>query len=250
VIERAPTSACQTAGVSRRVALLLPTMSGARSGFLRMVAAVALMLPTIAISAPSVEAQAPAGFAVHESPRPLPEIRFENSRGEAMSLADFRGKVVLLNIWATWCAPCRREMPTLERLQAELGGPDFEVVALSIDRNGPPVVKKFYEELGLRELGMYIDSSGKAPRELNALGVPTTLLIDREGKEVGRLLGPAEWDSPEMVAFIRGQIQRPSGASLRPASDEPLPATGVRWPVARLGEPFPSSHWKEPPHVQ
>jgi hypothetical protein len=123
-------------------------------------------------------------------------------------------------------------------------------VALSIDRNGLSVVKEFYDGLGLRELGMYIDSSGKAPGELNALGVPTTLLIDREGKEVGRLLGPAEWDSPEMVAFIRGQIQRPSGASLRPASDEPLPATGVRWPVARLGEPFPSSHWKEPPHVQ
>jgi thiol-disulfide isomerase/thioredoxin len=184
VIERAPTSACQTAGVSRRVALLLPTMSGARSGFLRMVAAVALMLPTIAISAPSVEAQAPAGFAVHESPRPLPEIRFENSRGEAMSLADFRGKVVLLNIWATWCAPCRREMPTLERLQAELGGPDFEVVALSIDRNGPPVVKKFYEELGLRELGMYIDSSGKAPRAERAGGPDHA--PDRPGRQGGR----------------------------------------------------------------
>ena len=81
-------------------------------------------------------------------------------------------------------------------------------------------MQEFYEELGLGTLAIYVDASGKAPRELSALGVPTTLLIDREGKEVGRLLGPAEWDSPEMVAFIRGQIQRPAGASLRPASDE------------------------------
>jgi thiol-disulfide isomerase/thioredoxin len=130
-----------------------------------------------------------------------------------MSLADLRGKVVLLNIWATWCAPCRREMPTLDRLQAEIGGPDFEVVALSIDRKGLPVVKEFYEELGLQEVGIYVDPSGKASRELSALGVPTTLLIDREGNELGRLAGPAEWDSPEMVSFIRGYIERQSGAA-------------------------------------
>ena len=137
-----------------------------------------------------------------------------------MSLTDFRGKVVLLTIWATWCAPCRREMPTLERLQAELGGPDFEVVALSIDRKGLPVVKEFYEELGLQQLGMYVDASGKASRELSALGVPTTLLIDRESNEIGRLAGPAEWDSPEMVSFIRGYIEQQSGAALGPASAE------------------------------
>jgi len=108
-------------------------------------------------------------------------------------------------------------------------------VALSIDRQGRPVVADFYKELGLRRLGIYIDPSGKAPRELNALGVPTTLLIDREGKEVGRLLGPAEWDSPEMVAFIRGQIQRPSGALLHGASDEHLASNDMRRPVAPTG---------------
>src|ERR671910_703928 len=111
-------------------------------------------------------------------------------------------------------------MPTLERLQAELGGPDFEVVALSIDRKGLPVVKEFYEELGLRELGMYVDASAKASRELSALGVPTTLLIDRDGTELGRLAGPAEWDSPEMVSFIRGYIERQSGAARGRASDK------------------------------
>src|SRR5919106_6203805 len=165
-----------------------------------------------------------------------------------MSLADLRSKVVLLNIWATWCAPCRREMPTLERLQAELGGPDFEVVALSIDRKGLPVVKEFYEELGLRELGMYVDASAKASRELSALGVPTTLLIDRDGTELGRLAGPAEWDSPEMVSFIRGYIEQQSGAALGPVSAEVQLAFAAVRPAARSGliETFPYSHWKEP----
>jgi len=205
----------------------------AQSCLSKLVLAVAIALLPFALSVQPAGAQAPAGFAVHESPRPLPDIQFENGQGEAMSLADFRGKVVLLNIWATWCAPCRREMPTLERLQAELGGSDFEVVALSIDRNGLPVVKEFYEELGLQQLGMYVDASGKASRELSALGVPTTLLIDREGNELGRLAGPAEWDSPEMVSFIRGYVEQQSGAL---------------WPPARGGlvETFPSRVWKEP----
>jgi thiol-disulfide isomerase/thioredoxin len=182
----------------------------AHGGFLRVVvAAIAVVLPALSMQA--VAAEAPAGFAVHESARPLPDIRFENGQGEATSLAEFRGKVVLLNIWATWCAPCRREMPTLDRLQAELGGPGFEVVALSIDRQGRGVVFDFYQELGLRQLDIYVDPSGKAQRELNALGVPTTLLIDGEGNEVGRLLGPAEWDGPEMVAFIRSYVEPRSG---------------------------------------
>ena len=191
-------------------------MSGPQGSLSKLLMAVAVALPALAVSIQPAGAQAPAGFAMHDSPRPLPEIQFENGQGEAMTLADFRGKVVLLNIWATWCAPCRREMPTLERLQAELGGPDFEVVALSIDRKGLPVVKEFYEELGLQELGMYVDASANASRELSALGVPTTLLIDREGNELGRLAGPAEWDSPEMVSFIRGYLERQSGSGTGP----------------------------------
>jgi thiol-disulfide isomerase/thioredoxin len=186
------------------------------------------------LSAPTepVAAQAPAGFVVHESPRPLPEIQFENGESEAMSLADFHGKVVLLNIWATWCAPCRREMPTLERLQAELGGADFEVVALSLDRKGLPVVKEFYKELGLQTLAMYVDESGAAQRALNVLGLPTTLLLDRDGNEIGRLLGPAEWDSPEMVGFLRGYVERQSGAALGRASDEVQLASDAVRPAA------------------
>jgi len=215
-------------------------MTGTRGCLSKLVPAVAIALLPLAVSIQPAGAQAPVGFAVHESPRPLPDIHFENGQGEAMSLADFRGKVVLLNIWATWCAPCRREMPTLERLQTELGGPDFEVVALSIDRNGLPVVKEFYDDLGLQELGMYLDASGKASRELSALGVPTTLLIDREGNELGRLAGPAEWDSPEMMAFIRGYIERQSGAALGRASDQVQLAFEAVGPAASsiLSRPF------------
>jgi thiol-disulfide isomerase/thioredoxin len=214
-------------------------MTGARGCLSKLVPAVAVALLPFALSIQPVGAQAPAGFAVHESPRPLPDIHFENAQGEAMSLADFRGKVVLLNIWATWCAPCRREMPTLERLQADLGGADFEVVALSIDRKGLPVVKEFYEELGLQHLGMYVDASGKASRELSTLGVPTTLLIDREGNELGRLAGPAEWDSPEMMAFIRGHIEQQSGAALGPASAKVQLAFAAVQPVV-------ASMWSRP----
>ena len=211
--------------------------------------ALALCLTFATAPSDMLAQEPPPAFSMHPEPRSLPEIRFENGEGETMSLAEFKGSLVLLNIWATWCAPCRREMPTLERLQAELGGPDFEVVALSIDRKGLPVVKDFYEELGLRELGMYVDASAKASRELSALGVPTTLLIDREGNELGRLSGPAEWDSPEMVSLIRGYVERQSGASPGSEADEvPLASNAARRPVARLGvvKAFPSSRWKAP----
>jgi thiol-disulfide isomerase/thioredoxin len=148
----------------------------------------------------------PVNFAIHETPQLVPEISFQDSNGQPKTLADFSGKVVLLNIWATWCAPCRKEMPTLDRLQAELGGPDFEVVALSVDRKGPEAVRKFFDEIGIKHLALNIETSGKAMFTLGAFGLPLTLLIDREEREVGRVIGPAEWDSPEMVAFIRDRI--------------------------------------------
>lgn len=142
-------------------------------------------------------------FNTHETPRKLPEVSFTDGEGRAMTLSDFKGKVILLNIWATWCGPCRQEMPTLDSLEAKLGGPDFEVVALSIDQGGIPVVKEFYEELGLENLGIYVDDRMRAPPQLGVVGIPGTLLIDRQGREIGRKLGPEEWDSEEVLAEIR-----------------------------------------------
>lgn len=174
--------------------------------------AIAIIGVSLVLVSAALGADAPQNFAVHEMPKPLPEIQFEGGDGQQHALSGFRGKVLLLNIWATWCGPCRREMPTLNRLQAELGGPDFEVMALSIDRAGTDVVRKFYAEVGVTHLAMYIDNSGKAARELGAVGLPTTLLIDREGREIGRLVGPAEWDAPEMVAFIRNHLAEERGS--------------------------------------
>ena len=171
------------------------------------------MIPTIAAAQESSKK-----FILHEAPKPIAAIRFEDGQGQARSLSDFRGKVVLLNIWATWCVPCRKEMPALDRLQATLGGPHFEIVALSIDRGGMDVVRKFFAEVGVRNLAMYLDTSGKASRELGAVGLPTTLLVDRQGREIGRLIGPAEWDAPEMIEFVRCIISRDDPAQSRKES--------------------------------
>jgi len=141
----------------------------------------------------------------------VPPISFADGAGQPKTLADFSGKIVLLNIWATWCAPCRKEMPTLERLHAALGGPDFEVVALSIDRS-TDAIRKFFAEIGIQKRAIYRDSSAKAMRQLGVVGLPTTLLIDREGLEIGRLIGPAEWDAPEIAEFVSCVISETKAA--------------------------------------
>jgi len=123
-----------------------------------------------------------------------------------LTLADFEGRVVLLNIWATWCPPCREEMPTLDALQARLGGSDFHVLPLSIDRAGLEPVRRFYRETGIRNLDLYIAEDTRAMLALAVVGLPTTILIDRIGRERGRLAGPAEWNSPEAVAQISALI--------------------------------------------
>jgi thiol-disulfide isomerase/thioredoxin len=164
-------------------------------------------------SAPPVAAPArndtSFAFAPLAAPRSLPEIRFVDGDGTARTLADYRGRPILLNIWATWCVPCRAEMPSLDRLQAKLGPDALLVLPLSIDRQGMPAVRKFYGELGLHAVGSYLDQSGEAAHALQAVGVPTTLLIDRAGREIGRKIGAAEWDSPELVRLIERQIGTP-----------------------------------------
>ena len=153
-----------------------------------------------------------AEFKPAAAPKPAAEIAFEDKEGAKLGLDAFKGRVVLLNLWATWCAPCREEMPSLDRLQAKLGSSDFEVVALSLDRAGRDKAKAFLAEMGIKHLALYIDPTMKAARALEATGMPTTLLIGRDGQELGRLVGPAEWDSKEAHALIRAALAaKPAG---------------------------------------
>lgn len=157
---------------------------------------------------PVATIQPPKGFVfrTHPAPRALPNVAFEDGAGRKLTLADFRGKFLLLNLWATWCPPCRKEMPALDRLERQLGGPTFQVVALSIDLGGASAIRPFYEEADIRALALYADPSGQVASRLGAVGIPTTLLIDAAGREIGRVTGPAEWDSPEVVATIRRHL--------------------------------------------
>jgi len=154
-------------------------------------------------------------LSVFDQPHALPEVRFQDDQGRDLTLGDFRGRVVVLNVWATWCVPCRKEMPTLDRLQARLGGKNFLVVALSLDRKGVEAVRGFYQEVGVENLAIYVDPSGQGSHALAIPGVPTTLLIDQEGREVARKMGEAEWDRPEMVSLVErtkhGQPARKGG---------------------------------------
>lgn len=143
---------------------------------------------------------------IHDAPRALPDIAFEDAEGRERTLSQFSGKVVLLNVWATWCAPCREEMPALDRVQQKLGGPGFEVLALSIDTGGIAAVKGFYDEIGVRSLAHYVDPTMRATAALGAMGVPTTLLIDRQGREIGRHTGPVQWDGPEAMRTIERHL--------------------------------------------
>ena len=169
---------------------------------------------------------------IHASPRELANLPFSDGQGGATSLAAFRGRVVLLNIWATWCPPCRTEMPALDRLQATLGGPDFEVVALSIDLSGMPTVQAFFERVGIKHLRLYIDATGTAASMLASGGVPLTLLLDGTGREIARKLGPAAWDDPIMIRAIRGQI--PGAVPTGPASGSPTRTGASAFDLARV----------------
>jgi thiol-disulfide isomerase/thioredoxin len=179
--------------------------------------------PSAAASAPAVESArrsaAPTGpgsnslsqgqmaaFVFRAARADLPEIKFEDATGKARTLADWKGKIVLLNLWATWCLPCRKEMPALDRLQQELGSDAFEVVALSVDRAGRSGARKFLDEAKVGKLALYTDPSARMAATLRAAGLPATLLIDREGREIGRLLGPAQWDGEDARRLIRWAV--------------------------------------------
>ncbi len=147
-----------------------------------------------------------AAFLVKPERRPVADVDFLDETGERRSIADWRGRVVLLNLWATWCAPCRKEMPELAELQRKLGGDAFEVVALSVDRKGAEASAKFLIEANAASLRLYIDRTADAVGKLQAIGLPATILIDRQGREIGRLLGPADWASDDALRLIATAI--------------------------------------------
>jgi thiol-disulfide isomerase/thioredoxin len=141
-------------------------------------------------------------FQATEPPRSAPAQPFEGEDGRQRTLTDHRDRGIVLNFWATWCAPCVREMPQLDRLRKLLAGDGIEVLALSEDRAGAPLVRKFYDVNDIKNLEILVDGGGKVMREAKLKGLPTTILIDRRGLEVGRVIGIAEWDAKETVAFL------------------------------------------------
>lgn len=154
-----------------------------------------------------------ASFVLADRPEPAPEITFSDAAGNTLHLADFKGRVVLLNLWATWCAPCVKEMPALDRLEAKLGGPDFTVLALSIDREGLAKVQPFFEQNRIAALAPYLDQAGRAPALFGARGLPTTILIDRDGTVIGRQEKAAEWDDDGTQTLLRFYLDRGKAGS-------------------------------------
>ena len=169
--------------------------------------------PAAAGQAPPLLGAFGDNFTLFDPPVPAPPETFAALDGAPVRLADFKGRVVLLNFWATWCAPCIIEMPSLDRLQAALGDRGLAVLAVSIDRGGAKVIRPFAERLGLERLGLYHDSKAALFKAFGVTGLPTTFLIDRRGKIVGAYPGAAEWDGPEARALIEHYLRQPAGAA-------------------------------------
>lgn len=139
----------------------------------------------------------------HADPQPVSNAAFQLADGAgSATLADYRGKYVLLNFWATWCAPCRKEMPQISELQTEFGGEQFEVLTLATGRNNPAGIVKFFEETGIDNLPRHQDPKQAVAREMAVIGLPITVIIDPEGREIARLIGDAEWNSDSAKAII------------------------------------------------
>ena len=147
-----------------------------------------------------------ATFVKHAAPKDIAPLTFVDASGAEKDLSVLKGKVTLLNLWATWCAPCRKEMPELSKLQKELGGADFQVVELSEDLKGYEPSAKYLKEVGADNLTLYADDKAKALDALAAPGLPVTLLLNREAQEIGRLIGPAPWAGDEAKAIIKAAV--------------------------------------------
>jgi thiol-disulfide isomerase/thioredoxin len=151
------------------------------------------------------------------TPLQLPDLAFEDGDGKPRKLSDWRGKTVLVNLWATWCVPCRKEMPALQGLQEKLSGPNFEVVAINIDTRDPEKPRNFLKDAGLTRLGNFNDRNAKVFQDLKsigrALGMPTSVLVDGSGCEIATIAGPAEWDSEDAIKLIKAAVN-PAAAGI------------------------------------
>src|ERR1700726_2106413 len=158
-----------------------------------------------------------AALTMATTPLRLPDLAFEDADGKPRKLSDWRGRTVLVNLWATWCVPCRKEMPALEGLQTKLGGPEFEVVAVNIDTRDPEKPKNFLKDANLTRLGYFADPKAKVFQELKgigrALGMPTSVLVDGQGCEIATIAGPAEWDSDDAIKLIKAAV-KPAAAGV------------------------------------
>ncbi len=152
-----------------------------------------------------------AALTMATTPLRIPDLAFEDANGQPKKLSDWRGKTVLVNLWATWCVPCRKEMPALDSLQTKLGGKDFEVVAINIDTRDPDKPKNFLKEANLTNLSYFSDQKAKVFQDLKnvgkALGMPTSVLIDGQGCEIANIAGPAEWASDDAIKLVKAALQ-------------------------------------------
>ncbi|MCC6470613.1 MAG: TlpA family protein disulfide reductase [Alphaproteobacteria bacterium] len=181
--------------------------------------AAGLVLPGMAADRPPLKGDM-KDFVLADPPKPLPPMAITDLDGKEVGLDAFKGRVVVVNLWATWCVPCIKEMPSLERLTAKVKDRPVAVMSISQDRGGAKQVARFLEKQGLKTLPIYLDPKGTALRAIGGRGLPTTVIIDREGREVGRLEGDAEWDGPNALALIEHVLAQ--GAAQRP----PLLKTG------------------------
>lgn len=140
------------------------------------------------------------------APRPVADLPITDETGAAHHLSDYRGKYVVVNFWATWCYPCRREMGTLDRLQADMGGKDFAVVAVATLHNTVPAVKRFFAREKVTHLPIRLDPGSALAHSLGILGLPVTVILDPKGREVARLIGEADWDSDNAKAVLKAMI--------------------------------------------
>jgi thiol-disulfide isomerase/thioredoxin len=142
----------------------------------------------------------------------IPELTFQDASGDTRKLSEWRGKTVLLNLWATWCVPCRREMPALDGLKAKLGGPQFDVVAVNIDTMDADKPKTWMKEAGITTLNYFSDQRARVFQELKAVGravgMPTSVLIDAAGCEIGTMAGPADWASDDSISLIKAAVAK------------------------------------------